>query len=315
MAGDAGPAGAGRATGAPLVTFSGVGRTYRSLLGKTVRAVDAFSLDVAPGEVVGVAGPNGAGKTTLIAMLLGFLSPSDGTVRIDGMTPRAFVEREGVGYLPELMALPPHWRVDGALRRLGTLAGVPAHELDATVESVIDQTGLDEHRRQTIKALSKGNFQRVGLAQALLRATRLMVFDEPTHGLDPVWSARFRDLVGTLRAPDRAIFIASHNLDELEKLCDRVVIIDHGRMQRIVAITGVTGTTTAWVVRAVAAESLGAHFASCEPLADGAWLVRAADLEALNTGLAAAIAAGARITAVAPHESSLEHQFREAVPR
>jgi ABC-type multidrug transport system ATPase subunit len=293
-----------------------VGRTYRPLLGKSVRAVDDFSLDVAAGETVGIAGPNGAGKTTLIAMLLGFLAPSDGSVSIAGLAPRAFVEQHGVGYLPELMALPTFWRVDNALRRLGILAGVPAGELESAVAAGIDRLGLDEHRRKTIKALSKGNFQRLGLAQALLRDNDVMVFDEPTHGLDPVWSNHFRDLVGALRRPGRAIFIASHNLDELEKLCDRVVIIDHGRMQRVVSITGAASESTAWLVRvASGGELLAPHFASAEHLPDGSWLVRAESLAALNRGLAAGIAAGVQVMGVAPHESSLEHHFREAVRR
>jgi len=299
-----------------MIAFRGVGHTYRPLLGKRVRAVDDFSLDIAAGEVVGIAGPNGAGKTTLIATLLGFLNPSDGEVRIEGQAPRAYVERHGVSYLPELMALPTFWRVDNALRRLGVLAGVPAGELEATVTSVIDRVDLDEHRRKTIKALSKGNFQRLGLAQALLADNRVVVFDEPTHGLDPVWSNRFRDLVGELRRADRVIFIASHNLDELERLCDRVVIIDHGRMQRVVSIASAAVAATAWLMRvAIGGDLLPAHFASAEHLTDGTWLVRAADLEALNTGLAASLATGVRVTSVVPHESSLEHHFREAVRR
>ncbi|MHB1311621.1 MAG: ABC transporter ATP-binding protein [Gemmatimonadaceae bacterium] len=299
-----------------MIAFRGVGHTYRPLLGRRVRAVDDFSLDIAAGEVVGIAGPNGAGKTTLIAALLGFLHPSDGEVRIAGQAPRAYVERHGVSYLPELMALPTFWRVDNALRRLGVLAGLPAGELEAAVTAVIDRVDLDEHRRKTIKALSKGNFQRLGLAQALLSDHRVIVFDEPTHGLDPVWSNRFRDLVGELRRPDGVIFIASHNLDELERLCDRVVIIDHGRMQRVVSIATEAVAATAWLLRVSArGERLAAHFASAEPLTDGTWLVRGAGLEALNTGLAAALAAGVQVTSVVPHESSLEFHFREAVRR
>jgi len=286
------------------------------LLGTAVRAVDDFSLEVAAGEVVGIAGPNGAGKTTIIAMLLGFLAPTDGAITLGGLAPRAYVERCGVGYLPELMALPTFWRADNALRRLGVLAGVPAAELEGIVARGIERLGLDEHRRKRIKALSKGNFQRLGLAQALLCDNDVMVFDEPTHGLDPLWANHFRDIVGELRRPGRAIFIASHNLDELERLCDRVVIIDHGRMQRVVNIGDADVAATAWVVRLSAgADQLAAHFPSCEPMADGGWLVRALDLDALNRALGAAIAVGARVTAVAPYESSLEHHFREAVRR
>jgi ABC-2 type transport system ATP-binding protein len=159
-----------------------------------VRAVEDVSLDVAPGEVLGIAGPNGAGKSTLIAMLLGFLPPDEGEVRIDGLAPRAFVQREGIAYLPELMTLPLTWRTDDALDRMATLAGIPAAARPAARERVIEAMDIGEHRRKRLKALSKGNLQRVGLAQALLAQRRVAVFDEPTHGLDPVWTTRFRDL-------------------------------------------------------------------------------------------------------------------------
>ena len=108
-----------------MIALRGVSKTYRSLLGKQVRAVEDVTLDVSAGEVLGIAGPNGAGKSTIISLLLGFLRPTSGTVEIDGMAPRAFVEKFGVAYVPELMALPTHWTAEGALRRLAVLAGVP----------------------------------------------------------------------------------------------------------------------------------------------------------------------------------------------
>lgn len=269
---------------------------------------------IAPGEVVGIAGPNGAGKSTLIAMLLGLIAPDEGTVRVDGAEPRRFIEREGVAYLPELMTLPLTWGVEEALDRLATLQGVAAGERLAARERVIDAVGIGEHRRKKLKALSKGNLQRVGLAQAMLASRRVVVFDEPTHGLDPVWTARFRELVGGLRAADRAMLIASHNLDELERLCDRVVIVDHGRVQRIVEVraNAASGGERRWRVQcALGADALASQLPGATLSGDA--VECRADVPALNRALAAAIAQGALVVSVAPAESSLEEAFRSAV--
>ena len=279
--------------------------------------MDGVTLGIAAGEVVGIAGPNGAGKSTLISMLLGFLPPDRGTVRLDGLDPRAFIEREGVAYLPELMTIPLQWTVESALDRLATLSAIaPAERLGAR-ERVIDAVGIGEHRLKRLKALSKGNLQRLGLAQALLADRRVVVFDEPTHGLDPLWTARFREIVAGLRRADRAILIASHNLDELERLCDRVAIVDKGRIQRVVDVreaAGATGTPRRWRLRALAGcDALAAQFADATVHGD---LVECdADLASLNRGIAMAIAQGALISSVTPAESSLEEAFRTAVAR
>jgi len=300
-----------------MISLRGVSKSYRSLLGSDVLAVSDVTLDVAAGEVVGIAGPNGAGKTTIIAMLLGFLRPTSGTVAIDGIDPRAYVERRGIAYLPELMALSRAWTVNHALRRLATLDGVPADQRDAEVDRVIETLEISEHRGKRIKALSKGNFQRVGLAQALLSEHDVVVFDEPTHGLDPVWTQRFRTVVAGLRHPRRAIVIASHNLDELERVADRVAIIDRGRLQRVVTMRG-SGEPGERVYRVRVAGNPAALLDAIP----GATVVGALELELplmtvadLNNGLQRALAAGVQVTALAPKESVLEAEFHAAVGR
>ena len=300
-----------------MIEFTSVGHTYRSLFGRRVRAVDGFSLRIEPGEVFGLAGPNGAGKSTLIALLLGYLDPSEGTLRVDGQRPREYVERHGVGYLSELINLPPRWRLEDALHRLALLAGVPASETAARIDGVIERLGIDEHRGKRVKQLSKGNLQRLGLAQALLFEERVLVLDEPTHGLDPVWTQRFRDIVGALRRPDRVVFIASHNLDELQRLADRVAIIDHGRLQRVVSTRGGTLDGRREVPYRIALASGGALmpelFPDASPAGDGQWELAATDLESLNRRLAELLARGALVSSLAPSYSALEHHFREAV--
>jgi len=265
--------------------------------------------------VFGLAGPNGAGKSTLISLLLGYLEPTDGSVRIAGLKPRAFVERNGIGYLSELIAIPPRWKLENALERYGILAGVPAAELATRIAQVIDLLGLGDQRGKTVKQLSKGNLQRLGLAQALLRDEQVIILDEPTHGLDPVWTQRFRDIVEALRRPGRAIFIASHNLDELQRLADRVAIIDHGQLQRVVQPRGgATSSATPYIISVVGDDAVVRNvFANAESRGNGDYELPALDLLTLNAGVAALLQRGVLVSNLRPAHSMLEQHFREAV--
>jgi ABC-type multidrug transport system ATPase subunit len=302
-----------------VIALHGVTKVYRSLFGRrVVRAVEDFSLEIATGEIFGIAGPNGAGKSTLINLLLGFLQPTGGRVTLDGLAPRAFVESRGVGYLSELVAIPPRWRSDRALLRYAVLAGVPAAACPQRVEEAVARLGLEEHRRKRVKQLSKGNLQRLGLAQALLSDSDLIILDEPTHGFDPLWTQRFRDIGRDLKRPGRTVVIASHNLDELERVADRVGIIDRGRLQHVAEI-GHRATASRAVYRIVVAAPsplVAETFPGSEPVREGkADEVRTAplDLRTLNDGLARLIAGGVTIVAVVPERSRLETAFRQAV--
>jgi ABC-2 type transport system ATP-binding protein len=301
-----------------VIEFRNVSKTYTSILGRSVKAVEDFSLSVAAGEVLGVAGPNGAGKSTLIAMLLGYIKPTAGAITVGGKPPRAYVEDHGVGYLSELINIPPRWRADGALERYAVLSGVPEARLAASVDASVEKLGLEEHRKKSIKALSKGNLQRVGMAQALAEPADVFILDEPTHGLDPVWTQRFRDIVTGLRRPERAVILASHNLDELERLCDRVAIIDHGMLQRVVK-TRVPGddsaATTYRVCVASGAEKVSAAFPGAKAQGNGEFELAGVDLAGLNRTLATLMLDGVVVTSIAPAHSALEREFREAVAR
>ena len=309
---------AGGASTRVVIEFRNVGKTYRSIpkFGRPVRAVDGLTLNLTRGEVVGIAGPNGAGKSTLISMLLGFIRPTDGDVRIEGRGPRDYVQANGVAYLSELMAIPPRWTTEGALHRYGILAGVAERELAATTDAALARLGLTENRDKKVKALSKGNLQRLGLAQALLQSdAQVVVLDEPTHGLDPLWTHRFRDIVGEIRSPDRVILIASHNLDELQQLCDRVAIIDRGQLQRVVDVRGPAGAAPSSFLISMAsgAELVPAVFHGAVPQGTRQFRIAVTDHAMLNKGIAELLSRGAMLASIMPTQSSLEQQFREAV--
>ena len=224
-----------------------------------------------------------------------------------------------MGYLSELINIPPAWRLSVVLERYAILSGVAPRLLKASVDAAIEQLGLDEHRHKRVRQLSKGNLQRLGLAQALLTDARLIVLDEPTHGLDPVWTQRFRDVVDGLRRPDRTILIASHNLDELARLADRVGIIDQGRLQRIVDVRAtqrqVTEGAAYRLIVTRGEDDVVRQFPAARMLGRGEFEMTGVSLDAINDGMVALIQGGAQVSAVYPVHSALEQQFREAVGR
>jgi ABC-2 type transport system ATP-binding protein len=300
-----------------MIGFAAAGKTYSTLLGRRkVVALDDLSLDLRLGEVVGIAGPNGAGKSTLISLLLGFLNPSSGRVTIEGLSARRFVETRGVGYLTELVNLPPRWRVTDLLHRMAVLSGVPVAEVGSRVEAAIADLGLEEHRTKQVRQLSKGNLQRVGLAQALLGDFDVVVLDEPTHGLDPVWTARFRDVVARLRRPDRLVLIASHNLDELERLADRVAILNRGRLTRVVDSASHSGEeqSIAWRLILEGSPDVASRLPGATPVEGraGTWRAMATRTD-LSAALGHLLTAGAILVECVPEESRLAAEFREAV--
>ncbi|WP_428388865.1 ABC transporter ATP-binding protein [Mucisphaera sp.] len=193
-------------------------------------AVDDVSFTVNPGEVVGFLGPNGAGKSTTIRMLTGYLPPSSGTATVNqhNILTASKAARADIGYLPESTPLYPEMRVREYLDFRGKLLGLSRSDRRERSASVIDRCGLTAVEARTIGRLSKGNRQRVGLAQALLHDPAVLILDEPTSGLDPAQIGQFRGLIREL-AQKHTILLSSHILPEIEKTADRVVMIASGR--------------------------------------------------------------------------------------
>jgi ABC-2 type transport system ATP-binding protein len=298
-----------------VIELQGVSKLYVSLVRRLrVQALADLTLSIPRGEVFGIAGPNGAGKSTMLSILLGYLHPSSGTATIDGQSPRHYIERSGVAYLTELVAIPPRWTTEGALRRFAAMSDIPGPLARERVESSLATLGLEEHRRKQIRQLSKGNLQRVGIAQALIADSDLVIFDEPTHGLDPVWTQKFRDVVSELRGPSRTIIIASHNLDELERLTDRVAILSQGRLQRIVSAGGIHTGGNYRLSLAHPSARLMEVFpeAVAQDGRPNEWRV-SGDIEDLNRRLKLFLGDGVTLTAFYPEQSRLESEFHAAV--
>jgi ABC-type multidrug transport system ATPase subunit len=199
-------------------------KRYGSLL-----AVDALTLNVEKGEVFGFLGPNGAGKTTTIGMLLGLLQPSAGSVRLCGqpvtLRRSTILQRVGAlvadpGFLPDLSGREN-------LRLLAYLhPGVTAQR----IEEVLAQVGMQKDTRRKVKTYSTGMKQRLGLAMAMMHQPELLVLDEPTNGLDPAGMKEVRDLLRALPSQGVTVFLSSHLLHEIEQICDRVMVLNHGRV-------------------------------------------------------------------------------------
>jgi ABC-type multidrug transport system ATPase subunit len=285
-----------------VIELSHVSKTYAPRLGAAARAVDDVSLRVLAGEVAGIAGPAGAGKSTIIAMVLGLTRPTTGTVLLDGVDPRRFVEREGIGYLPDRLALPSRWRVGEALQRLAILSGVPAAAMRERVDAVVGELELGPSRNARLRSLSADLRKRLGIAQALVAGRRVVVLDEPFEGLSDDSRARFPDLVERLRAPDRAILIASRDLDDVRRVADNVTVIDRGRVRRVSPprATPADDGTLFHLVVYQGAERVREVFPSAVSLGRSAFAVRTSGLAELNRGLRDLLDAGALLASVAP---------------
>ena len=193
-------------------------------------AVDRVSFSIGPGTAVGLLGANGAGKTTTVRMLAGLLPPDSGTIEVVGGDPRDPRVRARIGYLPEQPAFPPGLTARQVLDYVAQLHRLPAGVRHERIDSLLEWAGLgDEHR--AVQSFSKGMRQRLGLAQALVAEPSLLILDEPTADLDPAGRAQVRDLVVAVAARGGIVIVNSHLLGEVEKVCERVVMLRAGRVE------------------------------------------------------------------------------------
>ena len=194
-------------------------------------AVNNLNLEIGQGEVFGFLGPNGAGKTSTMQVLLGFRAPTRGAAYLFGIDVRDAVARQRIGYLPELTYYYKFLTAEELLRFYARIFKIPKAESERRIDALMKLVELESARKRPIKSYSKGMQQRVGLAQALINNPDLLVLDEPTSGLDPLGRMKVREIIQRLKDEGKTVFFSSHELGEVETVCDRVAIINKGELK------------------------------------------------------------------------------------
>lgn len=211
------------------VDIQNVHKSFPGAWGKNgVYAVKGVSLSIPQGSVYGLVGPNGSGKSTIMKMLVGLLSPHEGSCRVFGFPATVSSNRGEIGFLPEN---PYFYRfLTGAetLRFYGRLCGLRGGALRERTQELLNLVGLQDAAHRRLSGYSKGMLQRIGLAQALVQKPRLLVLDEPTAGVDPIGSRVIRDIVMDLKKCGLTVFLCSHLLEQVQEVCDRVGILYQG---------------------------------------------------------------------------------------
>jgi ABC-2 type transport system ATP-binding protein len=301
-------------------------------------AVDALSLDVEDGEIVGLLGHNGAGKTTLIRVINGLLTPQSGQVRVAGLDPftHGHAVRRTTGVLTEYPALDEFLSTQENLEVYAAINAVPRRQAAERIERLLHQLGLWDKRDEPARELSAGLKQRVAIARALVHDPRILLLDEPTTNMDPVAARSVRQLIlGAVRDRGRTVLLSTHNLVEAEELCDRIGIIRNGRLlligtptelrRRLGGIHGVRIATSPGmamqaraVVESLVANANGSRSASGDEAGSvGALRVRELDRDNIEVAggvripqlVEVLVSAGLDIHAVWPMEPSLEDLY------
>jgi ABC-2 type transport system ATP-binding protein len=228
----------------PAIEILGLEKTY--MVGfwrkRPKCALSPLQLTVEDGEIFGFLGPNGAGKTTTLKLLMGLVFPTAGTARILGREWTDPSVKAQIGFLPEQPYFYDYLTAHELLEYYGQLSGVPAKQRKPRVEQVLQQVGLRDVQGAQLRKFSKGMLQRVGIAQAILHNPRLVFFDEPMSGLDPMGRREVRDLMEQLKHEGKTVFFSTHILSDAEALCDRVAIIHKGELRGVGAIEDLTSS-------------------------------------------------------------------------
>ena len=295
-----------------MIDVKNLSRAYGEFL-----AVDDVSFDITGGEIVGLLGHNGAGKTTIMKMLSGYLEPSAGSVSIDGIDlatdPQSVQSR--LGYLPENLPVYPDMSVADYLDYAATLKGLRGEELRQSIRRAIHDTELEIKLLDPIATLSRGYKQRVGVAQALLGAPRVLILDEPTNGLDPNQTQHMRDLIKGLSA-SATIILSTHIMQEVDAICDRALILRSGKLVLDQRLADLRDTGELLVKTDLHANRLRELLPQLMIHEHGeelrVSLATGSDIEATAAQLARAIAdAGGAIYRLTPETRDLETVFRE----
>jgi ABC-2 type transport system ATP-binding protein len=299
----------------PAIEILGLEKTY--LVGfwrkRPKRALQPLHLAVEEGEIFGFLGPNGAGKTTTLKMLMGLVFPTSGTARILGREWTDPEVKAQIGFLPEQPYFYDYLTAHELLNYYGQLSGVPGKDRKRRIDEVLQRVGLTDVKGVQLRKFSKGMLQRAGIAQAILHDPKLVFFDEPMSGLDPLGRREVRDLMEQLKQEGKTVFFSTHILSDAEALCDRVAIINKGELRGVGAVEDLTSTVqgkveVVWQGTLVPA-SMKAMGAECHVTGD---TVRAVLPETQQDAAIDALRRERiRLIAITPLRTSLEAYFVE----
>lgn len=222
----------------PIIEIENLTKDFRTEFWKkvSVRALDHLSLCVGKGEVFGFLGPNGAGKTTTLKILMDLIRPTAGSARVLGSPVASVSMRRRIGFLPENPYFYDYLTAEELLTYIGALFGLRQPALGSKVGSLLETLGLGGARRLQLRKFSKGMIQRIGLAQAIINDPEVVFLDEPMSGLDPLGRREVRQAILNLKSSGVTVFFSSHILPDVEALCDRVAILNRGRLLQVGAL-------------------------------------------------------------------------------
>lgn len=217
-----------------VIETRNLGKVYRDFWGrKKVAALKSLDIEVKKGEIFGLLGPNGSGKSTTIKLIQGLLFPTSGRAFVFGKEARDVTKNERIGYLPEESYLYKFLNAEETLDFYGRLFDMPASVRKERSDQLIRMVGLHNARRRQLREYSKGMTRRIGLAQALVNEPDLLILDEPTTGMDPIGSREMKDLIIRLRDQGKTILLCSHQLADVQDVCDRVAILHQGELREL----------------------------------------------------------------------------------
>ena len=281
------------------------------------RALQPLHLTIEEGEIFGFLGPNGAGKTTTLKLMMGLVFPTAGTARILGRDWTDPDVKAQIGFLPEQPYFYDYLTAHELLNYYGQLSGVPAKDRARRVEEVLVQVGLTDIKGVQLRKFSKGMLQRAGIAQAILHDPKVVFFDEPMSGLDPMGRREVRDLMVQLKQQGKTVFFSTHILSDAEALCDRVAIIHKGEVRRVGAVADLTAGVAGkievtWRGTAIPA-SMKALGAECQITGDTVRAVISENQQ--DAAIDALRRENLRMISITPVRTSLETYFVDNVRR
>ncbi|MDO8683272.1 MAG: ABC transporter ATP-binding protein [Armatimonadota bacterium] len=243
---------------ADAIQIRDLSKVYRNYFTKEdILAVDSLNLDINEGEIFGFLGPNGAGKTTTIKMLLGLIFPTSGKATVLGKPAGDIEVKRRISYLPESPYFYEYMSGMEALVFYARLFGMSRAESEKKADKLLAQVGLAQAKSKSLREYSKGMLQRIGIAQALVNDPSLLFLDEPTSGLDPIAHMDIRDLIVSLREQGKTVFLSSHQLTDVEMVCDRVSIMVAGKLLKMGSVDELLkGGATEIVARKLSKDAL-----------------------------------------------------------